>query len=200
MAQVRSMWNGAISFGLVNIPVSMFKATESTAKAGVQFKLLHKGCGSTIRQKRVCPIHDCEVGADDTARGVEVSKGEYVEIPQADIDAIGLLDNSSAIELVQFVEAREVDAIYYDSTYYLKPGKGAQAVAYGLVMHALMQADMVGLGKVTLVQKEKLVLLRPQHGLLFLQTLYWSEDVRPFIEIKEEVERIDPRRTRWTWR
>src|SRR3954464_9466293 len=112
---MRTIWKGSISFGLVNIPIGLAVATQRT---DIAFRTLHRECGTPIKQKRWCPVHDREVQADELVKGWEFSKGQYLPIEEADLEAIAL-QRSQSIEIVRFVELSEVDPIYFDRTYYL---------------------------------------------------------------------------------
>jgi DNA end-binding protein Ku len=187
---MRTTWNGSISFGLVNIPVGLAPATASSARqSDVQFKLLHRTCLTPIKQKRWCPFHDVELSADEIVRGWEAAKGQYVPVEDAELEALESYDTSRAIEIKQFVPAGEVDPIYFDRTYYLVPAATeAQRRPYALLIEALRDSGVVGLGSFVLAGKEKLCLIRPKGHALALETLFLAEDVRSQEEIDEPVE------------
>ncbi len=187
---MRTTWNGSISFGLVNIPVGLAPATASSARqSDVQFKLLHRTCLTPIKQKRWCPLHDVELSADEIVRGWEAAKGQYVPVEDAELEALESYDTSRAIEIKQFVPAGEVDPIFFDRTYYLVPAATeAQRRPYALLIEALRDSGVVGLGSFVLAGKEKLCLIRPKGHALALETLFLAEDVRSQEEIDEPVE------------
>jgi DNA end-binding protein Ku len=187
---MRTTWNGSISFGLVNIPVGLAPATASSARqSDVQFKLLHRTCLTPIKQKRWCPFHDVELSADEIVRGWEVAKGQFVPVEDAELEALESYDTSRSIEIKQFVPAGEVDPIYFDRTYYLVPAATeAQRRPYALLIEAMKEAAVVGLGSFVLAGKEKLCLIRPKGHALALETLFLAEDVRAQEEIDEPVE------------
>src|SRR5438105_11773865 len=119
---MRTIWNGSISFGLVNIPVGLALATTPKAKqSDVSFRTLHRECGTPIKQKRWCPQHDREVGPDEIVKGWEVAKGQFVMVEDEDLEALERSDDSRAIEITSFVHLEEVDPIYFDRTYFLVP-------------------------------------------------------------------------------
>src|SRR2546423_11819267 len=119
---MRTIWNGSISFGLVNIPVGLAPATKPAARqSDIAFRTLHRECGTPIKQKRWCPTHEREVEADELVKGWEVSKGQFVIVEDADLEAISQHDNSRAIEITRFVELEVVDPIFFDRTYFLAP-------------------------------------------------------------------------------
>jgi len=187
---MRTTWNGSISFGLVNIPVGLAPATASSARqSDVQFKLLHRTCLTPIKQKRWCPFHDVELQADEIVRGWEVAKGQFVPVEDAELEALEGYDTSRSIEITQFVPAGEVDPIYFDRTYYLVPAATeAQRRPYALLVEAMRESSVVGLGSFVQAGKEKLCLIRPKGHALALETLFLAEDVRSQQEIDEPVE------------
>ena len=186
---MRTTWNGAISFGLVTIPVGLAPATKPAARqSDVSFRLLHRECQTPIKQKRWCPTHDREVGPDEIVRGWEVSKGEFVIVEDADLEAIDRDTTSRAIDIRSFVPADDVDPIYYDRTYYLVPASaGAQRRPYVLLLEAMRDTKTAALGSFVLAGKEKLALIRVQDNALVLETLFVGEDVYSDAEIVEAV-------------
>ena len=186
---MRTTWNGSISFGLVSIPVGLAPATASSARqSDVQFKMLHRECLSPIRQKRWCPVHDRELSPDEIVRGWEAVKGQFVPVEDDELEAIESLDTSRAIEIRQFVPAGEVDPVYFDRTYFLVPAATeAQRRPYALLLEAMRDSDVVGIGSFVLAGKEKLCLIRPMGDALALETLFVEEDVKSHAEIDEAV-------------
>lgn len=186
---MRTTWNGSISFGLVNIPVGLAPATASSARqSDVSFRLLHRECLTPIQQKRWCPVHDVEVGPDELIRGWEVSKGRFVAVEDAELEAIERHDTSRAIEITSFVKVGEVDPVYFDRTYYLVPSSAeAQRRPYALLLEAMKESEVAALGSFVLAGKEKLCLIRPKGDALALETLFVHEDVKDQEEIDEAV-------------
>jgi DNA end-binding protein Ku len=186
---MRTIWNGSISFGLVNIPVGLALATTPKAKqSDVSFRTLHRECKTPIRQKRWCPTHEREVGADEIVKGWEVAKGEFVIVDDADLEAIQLQDDSRSIEITRFVDLGEVDPVYLDRTYYLAPAQAPAARRpYVLLLEAMKQADMGAVGRFVLRGAEYFCLIRPKGDALALETLFLAEDVRSQAEIEEAV-------------
>jgi DNA end-binding protein Ku len=187
---MRTTWNGSISFGLVSIPVGLAPATASSARqSDVSFKLLHRECLQPIKQKRWCPVHEVDLSPDEIVRGWEVAKGQFVPVEDAELEALESFDTSRSIEIRQFVPAGEVDPIYFDRTYFLVPAATeAQRRPYALLIAAMKESDVVGLGSFVLAGKEKLCLIRPKGHALALETLFLVEDVRGQEEIDEPVE------------
>ena len=186
---MRTIWNGSISFGLVNIPVGLALATTAKAKqSDVSFRTLHRECKTPIRQKRWCPTHEREVGPDEIVKGWEVAKGEFVIVEDADLEAITQHDESRSIEITRFVPLDEVDPVYLDRTYYLAPAQApAQRRPYVLLLEAMKQAGMGGIGRFVLRGSEHFALIRPKGDALVLETLFLAEDVRSQAEIEEAV-------------
>ena len=186
---MRTTWNGSISFGLVSIPVGLAPATASSARqSDVQFKLLHRECLTPIKQKRWCPVHDVELSPDEIVRGWEVAKGHFIPVEDAELEALESYDTSRSIEIGRFVAAEEVDPVYFDRTYFLVPAATeAQRRPYALLVEAMREAGVVGLGAFVLAGKEKLCLIRPKGQALALETLFLAEDVKSQAEIDEPV-------------
>ena len=185
---MRTIWNGSISFGLVNIPIGLAVATQRT---DVAFRTLHRECKTPIKQKRYCPTHERDVGPDEIVKGWEYVKGEYVIVEEEDLEAVAL-QRSNSIEILRFVRLEEVDPVYFDRTYYLAPASAeAQRRPYVLLLRAMEDTGMAAIGKFVLWGKENLCLIRPQDDSLALETLFFAEDVRAKRDIEEAVAESD---------
>src|SRR5262245_51514413 len=186
---MRTIWNGSITFGLVNIPVGLALATKPAARqSDVSFRTLHRECGTPIKQKRWCPLHDREVPADELVKGWEVSKGEFVMIEDADLEAIQQYDDSRSIEIQSFVPLDQIDPVFFDRTYYLAPSSTpAQRRPYVLLLRALQESDMGAMGRFVLRGQENFGLIRARGDALALETLFVAEDVRSQGEVEEAV-------------
>jgi DNA end-binding protein Ku len=185
---MRTIWNGSISFGLVNIPIGLAVATQRT---DVSFRTLHRECGTPIKQKRWCPFHERDVEADELVKGWEVAKGEFVLVEESDLESVALTRTHS-IDILRFVRLEEVDPIYFDRTYYLAPAAAdAARRPYVLLLRAMQESGMAAVGKFVLWGKENLCLIRAQGDSLALQTLFFADDVRAKGEIEEAVETIE---------
>jgi len=181
---MRTIWNGSISFGLVNIPIGLALATQ---RDDVSFRTLHRECGTPIKQKRWCPFHEREVEADELVKGWEVAKGEFVVVEESDLEAIAL-QRSQSIEILRFVKLEDVDPVYFDRTYYLAPASAdAQRRPYVLLLRAMQESGMAAVGKFVLWGKENLCLIRPQGNALALETLFYADDIRSKAEIEDAV-------------
>jgi DNA end-binding protein Ku len=186
---MRTIWNGSISFGLVNIPVGLALATAPKARqTDVRFRQLHRECGTPIRNKKWCPTHEREIGADEIVKGWEVAKGEFVMVEDADLEAIEQSDDSRSIDITRFVALDEVDPVYLDRTYYLAPSQAAAARRpYVLLLEAMKESNMGAIGRFVLRGAEYFCLIRPKGDALALETLFLAEDVRSQAEIEEAV-------------
>jgi DNA end-binding protein Ku len=186
---MRTIWNGSINFGLVNIPVGLALATKPGAKqSDVSFRTLHRECGTPIKQKRWCPVHDREVPAEELVKGWEVAKGEFVFVEDEDLEAIMVQDDSRAIEIARFVPLDQIDPVYFDRTYYLSPSStAAQRRPYVLLLRAMQETGMGAIGRFILRGQENFALIRPRGEALALETLFVAEDVRSQAEIEEAV-------------
>jgi DNA end-binding protein Ku len=190
---MRTTWNGSISFGLVNIPIGLAPATRPAARqSDVSFRLLHRDCKTPIKQKRWCPFHDREVGPDEIVKGWEVSKGDFVIVEDADLEAIERDSTSRSIDITGFVPEDAVDPVWFDRTYFLVPAAAVAARRpYVLLQHAMSETGMAALGRFVLAGKEKLCLIRPRGEGLALETMYLAEDVYSQAEIDEAVAEAD---------
>jgi DNA end-binding protein Ku len=169
----RSMWKGAISFGLVTIPVSVFPATEEKS---LKFNQLHDEDMGRIRYKRVCSIDGEEVDYEHIVKGYETEKDRYVVITDEDLDAVPV-ESSRAIDIRQFVELDEIDPILFKKSYYLVPEETG-AKAYALLRKALSEENKVGIAKVSFRDKEHLAALRFKDDVFVLETMYWPDEIR----------------------
>jgi DNA end-binding protein Ku len=169
----RSMWKGAISFGLVTIPVSVFPATEEKS---LKFNQLHDEDMGRVRYKRVCEIDGEEVTYEHIVKGYEYEKDHYVVITDDDLDKVPL-ESSRAIDIVQFVELDEIDPILFKKSYYLVPDETG-AKAYALLRTALSQENKVGIAKVSFRDKEHLAALRFKDKVFVLETMFWPDEIR----------------------
>jgi DNA end-binding protein Ku len=185
---MRTIWNGSINFGLVNIPIGLAVAQQRKDTA---FRTLHRECGTPIKQKRYCPFHERDVEADELVKGWEFSKGQFVLVEDSDLEAVAL-QRSQSVDIIRFVPIEQVDPIYFDRTYYLAPaGPEAQRRPYVLLLRAMQEASMAAVGKFVLWGKENLCLIRPLGESLVLETLFFAEDIRSRKEIDEAVEETD---------
>jgi DNA end-binding protein Ku len=194
---MRTSWNGSLSFGLVSIPVGLAPATKPAARqSDVSFRLLHRECKTPIKQKRWCPTHDREVTQDEIVRGFEVTKGQFVVVEDADLEALERHDDSRSIEITRFVEEEAVDPVYFDRTYFLVPGPNpAQRRPYVLLLEAMRETGTAAIGRFVRAGRESLCLVRAKDSALALETLFLAEDVYSQAEITEAIEESEVKDT-----
>jgi len=187
---MRTTWNGSISFGLVSIPVGLAPATKPAARASdISFRMLHRECLTPIKQKRFCPTHERDLGPDEIVKGWEVAKGQFVVVEEEEIEALQNQDDSRSIEIARFVDAADVDPIFFDRTYFLVPAQAPAARRpYVLLLNAMRETGMAALGRFVQQGREKLCLIRPKGDALARETLFLSADVYSQAEIEEAVE------------
>ena len=184
----QSIWKGAISFGLVSIPVRLFSATE---EKDISFRQVHRDDGGRIRYKRVCSVDGEEVPYGDIAKGYELPDGDVVVLEDEDFANLPI-SSSRAVEVLSFVPAEQIDAVQMGKPYYCDP-TGGDVKPYVLLREALEKAGRVAVVKVALRQRERLAMLRPREGVLVLQTLLWPDEVRrPQLDVEDTEVSVRP--------
>jgi DNA end-binding protein Ku len=175
---MHTMWKGSVSFGLVNVPVRMFAATESK---DVKFKYLHKECKTPIQYTRVCPQCDRHVEWSEIVKGFEYQPNQFVVFSD---DELGGLKRtrSQTIDIVEFVELSEIDPVYYDKTYYLSPDSSG-IKAYHLLTEAMSQTGKIAIARTVLRNAETLACVRTHNGVMMMETLFWPDEVRTTEEL-----------------
>ena len=168
----RPIWSGSISFGLVSVPVKLFSATSPKE---VRFHMLHDKDGARIQQKRVCSADGQEVPWEHIVKGFEISKGRYVTVTRAELEAFNPRA-TKAIEIEDFVDLEQIDPIYYESTYYLVPDRGASK-PYALLVEAMKKTGKVGVAKFVLRTKQYLCAVRPLGKALAVSTMLYADEV-----------------------
>ncbi len=184
----RSIGSVTISFGLVAIPVKLYSATQSAN--AISFNLLHKGCGSRLKQQYICLKHGSVVERDDMMKGYEFAKDQYVTFEPEEIKALEEA-GSHAVEIAEFVPVESIDPVYFDKTYYLAPDKGG-AKPYALLTEALKQAGRCAVGRWAARGKAYVVMLRAVGDMLTMQQLHFAADVRPAGEIEIPKQEVKP--------
>jgi DNA end-binding protein Ku len=179
MAAPRSIGSLTVSFGLVAIPVKLFTATQS--QNSISFNMLHKTCGSRLRQQYVCIKEDVIVERDDMVKGYEFAKDQYVRFTPEEIKALEEA-GSHSVEISEFVPVESIDPVYFDKTYYLSPDKGANK-PYALLIEAMNEAKLAAVGRWATRGKAYIVLIRPINNVLTMQQLHFAADVRPSTEV-----------------
>ena len=184
----RSMGSLTISFGLIAIPVKLYTATQSAGS--ISFNLLHKGCGSRLRQQYVCIKHGTVVERDDMVKGYEFAKDQYVQFTPEEIKALEEV-GTHAVEISEFVSIESIDPVYYDKTYYLAPDKGA-AKPYALLTQALRETGRCAIGRWASRGNANIVMLRPMGNVLIMQQLRFASEVKPASEIEIPQQDVKP--------
>jgi DNA end-binding protein Ku len=174
----RPLWKGAISFGMVSIPVRLYTATE---EKDVRFNQLHAEDKARIRQKRFCSEEDVEVDLSEIVKGYEVTPGHYVILEDEDLEKVPV-NTTHTIEITDFVSLSEIDPILYQKTYYLEPEEIGHK-PFALLMRALQDSERVAIAKVTLRQKEQLCSLRLYENTIALETMFYDDEVRSTQEL-----------------
>ena len=169
----RAMWKGAISFGLVTIPVAVYPVTE---EKGLKFNQLHDEDGGRIRYKRVCEKDGEEVTFEHIVKGYEVEKDRYVVLTDEDLNAVPV-ESSRAIDIHRFVDLDDIDPVMFKKSYYLVPEETG-AKAYALLREAMADDGRVGIAKVSFRDKEHLAALRFKDEAFVLETMYWPDEIR----------------------
>jgi DNA end-binding protein Ku len=177
----RSIWSGAISFGLVNVPVKLYSAVS---RKTVRFHQLNADTGHRIAQKRVDSVTGEEVPYEKIVKGFELTKDRYVVVTPEELDSIAP-EKTRAIDIEDFVDLEDIDPIFYDHPYYLVPDKGA-GKAYGLLLEAMRESGKVAIARVVLRSKEQLVAIRPGEGdVLTMETMIFHDEVVPADDLED---------------
>ena len=176
----RSISTATISFGLVSVPVNLYSSAES--KASVSFNMLHKKCNGRLKQQYICPVDNNEVVTrDETVKGYEFSKGQYVVLSPEELKALEE-KATSTIDIIEFVPLASVNREYVSKCYYLGPDKGGDR-AYRLLAAAMKESGKAALGQYAARGQQYLVLLRPQEGRLVMEQLHYADELRPTSEV-----------------
>lgn len=177
---MHTIWKGAISFGLVNIPIRMFTATQDKR---ISFRSLHEKCKTPIKYSRYCPTCETEVPWGEVVKGYEYAEHQFVLMEKEELESI-LPENRKAIEILDFVKLEEIDPIYFDKSYYLGPGDHGDR-AYSLLRDAMADTEKIGIAKVTIRSKQSLAVVRVYNGCLVMETIYYPDEVRDAAQVPE---------------
>ncbi len=180
---LRSIWSGTVTFGLVSVPVNLVKAQD---RQGISFRQLHEGCGERVKMPKVCPVHG-EITMDDIVRGYETEAGALIEVPEGEFDTTRP-DASRVIDVKGFVNTSDIDPIARDRTYFLTPAKekGGRE-GYALLVEAMARTRRAALGTFVLWGRENLCTVRSDGAILYLDLLYYSEDIRPTAPVDDMI-------------
>jgi DNA end-binding protein Ku len=172
----RAIWTGSVSFGLVNVPVGLFSATHDH---DVHFHQFEKGTASRIRNERVNEDTGDEVSYDDIVKGADIGEGEYVMLTQEELESVEP-GRSRSIDISDFVQASEIDPIYYQKSYYLAPSDDSAKKPYALLVKAMAKAERIGVATFVMRGKQYLAAIRPSadQKVLILETMHFADEVR----------------------
>jgi DNA end-binding protein Ku len=170
---MRTIWKGAISFGLVSIPIKLFPATE---QKDIKFRFLHKTCQAPLKYQRVCSACGQEVTQEDIVRGYEYESGRFVIMNEEDLEKIPD-ERTRTIDIVDFVALKEIDPVYFDKTYYLSPNDAGEK-AYALLRKAMEETGKIAVAKVVIRNKESLAVIRGYQNLLVMETVFYPDEIR----------------------
>jgi DNA end-binding protein Ku len=182
---MHTVWKGAISFGLVHVPVKMFSATEDK---DISMKYIHKVCGSPISYVRRCPACEVDVNWDDISRGYEYEKGKYVLFEKEELEQLSA-HAEKTINIIDFVDLEEIDPIYFQKTYYLSPDQ-AGGNAYQLLLEAMRQSGKIGIAKIAIRSKSSLAAIRVMEGCLAIETIFYPDEIRPISQVPNLPENV----------
>jgi DNA end-binding protein Ku len=183
---VQGIWSGTISFSLVAIPVRLVTAVES---GHVSFHLLHSKDYSRLSRKMFCPEENAMVSSDEIIRGYEIVPGKFVLMTDEELESVSP-ERSRTIEIIEFIDLKEVDPIYYDHPYYLVPSKGGEK-AYQLLVEIMRRTNKAGLAKFVLAEREYLVVVFRRDGALALTTLHYSDEILPDTDLSPKNETVE---------
>ncbi|NGP43751.1 Ku protein [Bacillaceae bacterium SIJ1] len=171
---MHTIWKGAISFGLVNIPVKLYKATDSPS---IPLRQLHNVCNTPIQYKKHCPTCDIDVSGKDIVKGYEYEKDTFKVVNEETLEKLQSDNSPKAVSIQQFVSVTEIDPVYYHTSYYLGPDATGHK-PYALLHEALHETNKAGIATIVLRQKEHLALIRPYDNVLLMETMHFPENLR----------------------
>ncbi|TDQ41484.1 Ku protein [Aureibacillus halotolerans] len=184
---MHTVWKGAISFGLVNIPIKLYKATETS---GVPLRQLHKTCHTPIQYKKFCPQCEVDVDKDDIEKGYEFEKDSFVPVDETMLQKEKGNDTSKTADIQQFVSLKDIDPIYFDASYFIGPDASGQK-PYALLFEALKATSKAGIAIITIRQKEHLALIRSYDAGLLMETMHFPEAIRSVDSVPNMPKKVD---------
>lgn len=182
---MHTMWKGSISFGLVNIPIKMFSATEDK---DIKLRTLHKECHSPIKYEKVCPNCEKEVEQSDLVKGYEYVKGKYVILSDDELKQLKEEHEDKSVKIIDFVKLEDIDPIYFNRSYFLGPGENGSK-AYSLLREALSDTKKIGVAEITIRSKQQLAIVRVYKDCLVMETVHYPDEVRNVSEVPSVPER-----------
>lgn len=185
--EIRPLWKGAVSFGLVYIPVKLYAATESK---DIKFNFLHEKCKSPIQYKRFCQYCQAEVPQEEIVRGYEYEKGKYVVLKEDELEKAAVTARGKSVEILDFVDIAEIDPVYYEKAYYLTPGDGGAKV-YQLLKKAMSDSGKVAVARVMIRSRETLAALRVSGDTIVMSTMHYPDEIRKTSALPEMNYQVD---------
>jgi DNA end-binding protein Ku len=180
-----TVWKGYVSFGLISVPIRLFVAAR---EEHVSFNQIHKECGTRVKQQLYCPTDQRVVERSELAKGYQVDKDTYVLVTEEELKSLEA-ESSESMEIQQFVQLDDVDPIYYQTSYYTVPEDPGRK-AYALILQGMEQLKLGAIAKITLHQREQIVMIRPYNKGLVLHTLYYPAEVRALAEYGHDGEEL----------
>jgi DNA end-binding protein Ku len=177
--RMHTMWKGSISFGLVNIPIKLFSATEDK---DIKLRTLHKECHTPIKYEKVCPNCEKEVDAENLVKGYEYVKGKFIILSDEELSQLREEHEEKSVEIIDFVKLEEIDPIYFSRSYFMGPGENGNK-AYALLREALQQSGKIGIAEITIRSKQQLAVVRVYENTLVMETIHYPDEVRNVHEV-----------------
>ncbi|WP_223700594.1 non-homologous end joining protein Ku [Sutcliffiella deserti] len=184
---MHTMWKGSISFGLVNIPIKMFSATEDK---DIKLRTLHKECHSPIKYEKVCPHCEKEVEQSDLVKGYEYVKGKYVILDDEELSSLKEEHEDKSVKIIDFVKLEDIDPIYFNRSYFLGPGENGSK-AYSLLREALETSKKIGVAEISIRSKQQLAIVRVYQDCLVMETVHYPDEVRNVRDVPSVPEKTD---------
>ncbi|WP_096154964.1 MULTISPECIES: non-homologous end joining protein Ku [Bacillus] len=184
---MHTMWKGSISFGLVNIPIKMFSATEDK---DVKLRTLHKECHTPIKYEKVCPNCEKEVENEDLVKGYEYVKGKFVILEDEELEQLKKEHEDKNVKIIDFVKLDDIDPIYFNRSYFLGPGENGSK-AYSLLREALQTSGKIGVAEITIRSKQQLAVVRVYKDCLIMETIHYPDEVRNVKDVPSVPEKTD---------
>lgn len=184
---MHTMWKGSISFGLVNIPIKLFSATEDK---DIKLRTLHKECHTPIKYEKVCPNCEKEVEPENLVKGYEYVKGKYVILTDDELNQLKEEHEEKSVEIIDFVKLEEIDPIYFSRSYFMGPGENGSK-AYALLREALEKSGKIGIAEITIRSKQQMAVVRVYKNTLVMETIHYPDEVRNIGEVPSVPENVE---------
>lgn len=184
---MHTMWKGSISFGLVNIPIKLFSATEDK---DIKLRNLHKECNTPVQYEKICPNCEKDIENSDIVKGYEYVKGKFVILSDEELKELKDEHEDKSVEIIDFVKLEEIDPIYFSRSYFMGPGENGSK-AYGLLREALKKSGKIGIAEITIRSKQQMAIIRVYKNSLVMETIHYPDEVRNVGEVPGVPDNID---------